>query len=63
MEINPDTIAGIKAADQKVQNLFQNLSPAVVMEMIREGVNPLEMNVEQLNAKAQEIKNHLEKGG
>ena len=63
MEINPDTIAGIKAADQKVQNLFQNLSPAVVMEMIREGVNPLEMNVEQLNAKAQEIKNHLEQGG
>jgi hypothetical protein len=59
MEINPESIAGIKAADQKVQNMFQNLSPAVVMEMIREGVNPLELNVEQLNSKAQEIKNRM----
>lgn len=60
MEINPESIAGIKAADQKVQNMFQNLSPSVVMEMIREGVNPLDMNVEQLNSKAQEIKNRME---
>ncbi len=60
MEITPDSIAGIKAADQKVQNMFQNLSPSVVMEMIREGVNPLEMDVEQLNSKAQEIKGRLE---
>ena len=44
---------------QKVQNLFQNLSPSVVMEMIREGVNPLEMSVEELNAKAEEIKDRL----
>ena len=29
------------------------------MEMIREGVNPLELNVEQLNSKAQEIKNRM----
>ena len=63
MEINEESIAGIKAADQKVQNLFQNLSPSVVMEMIREGVNPLEMNVEQLNSKAQEIKNRMEDAG
>ena len=63
MEINPESIAGIKAADQKVQNMFQNLSPSVVMEMIREGVNPLDMNVEQLNSKAQEIKNRMEDAG
>ena len=53
----------MKVADQKVQNLFQNLSPSVVMEMIREGVNPMEMNVEDLNAKAEEIKNRLDAGG
>ncbi len=60
MEINPESIAEIKAADQKVQNMFQNLSPSVVIEMIREGVNPLELDVEQLNSKAQEIKNRME---
>lgn len=63
MEINPESIASIKAADQKVQNMFQNLTPSVVMEMIREGVNPLELNVEQLNSKAQEIKNQMEDAG
>lgn len=60
--INPESIMQMKAADQKVQNLFQNLSPSVVLEMIREGVNPLEMNVEELNAKAEEIKNKLNAG-
>ncbi|MCI8484150.1 MAG: hypothetical protein HFH41_07405 [Lachnospiraceae bacterium] len=60
MEITPESIAQIKGADQKVQNLFQNLSPAVVMEMIREGVNPLEMDVEQLNRKAEEIRHQQE---
>lgn len=59
LEITPESIAQMKAADQKVQNLFHNLSPSVVMEMIRDGVNPLEMNVEQLNAKAEEIKERL----
>lgn len=63
MEITQDSVAQMKANDQKVQNLFQNLSPSVVMEMIREGVNPLEMSVEQLNAKAEEIKNQLDAGG
>ena len=62
MAINSESIMQMKAADQKVQNLFQNLSPSVVMEMIREGVNPLEMNVEELNAKAEEIKNRLNAG-
>ncbi len=62
MAINEDSVMQIKTADQKVQNLFQNLSPSVVMEMIREGVNPLEMNVEELNRKAEEIKQGLDAG-
>lgn len=63
MEINADSIAQMKAADQKVQNLFQNLSPAVVLEIIREGINPLELDVTQLNAKAEEIKNRMDGEG
>lgn len=62
-EITTDSINQMKAADQKVQVLFQNLSPSVVMEMIREGVNPLEMDISQLNAKAEEIKNQIDAGG
>lgn len=63
LEINSESIARMKAADQKVQVLFKNLSPSVVMEMIREGVNPLEMDVSQLNARAEEIKNQIDAGG
>ncbi len=63
LDITTDSINQIKAADQKVQVLFQNLSPSVVMEMIREGVNPLEMDISQLNAKAEEIKNQIDAGG
>lgn len=62
MAINEESVMQMKAADQKVQNVMQNLSPSVVMEMIREGVNPLEMNVEELNRKAEEIKNRLDAG-
>ena len=63
LEITADSINQIKAADQKVQVLFQNLSPSVVMEMIREGINPLDMDISQLNAKAEEIKNQMDAGG
>ena len=62
MAVNPESIAKMKAADQKVQNLFQNLTPSVVMELIRQGDNPLEMNVEELNAKAEESKERLGSG-
>lgn len=63
LEINGESIAQMKAADQKVQVLFKNLLPSVVMEMIREGVNPLEMDISQLNAKAEEIKNQMDAVG
>ena len=63
LEITTDSISQMKAADQKVQVLFQNLSPSVVMEMIRDGINPLEMDISQLNAKAEEIKNEIDAGG
>lgn len=62
MAVNSESIMQMKAADQKVQNLFLNLSPSVVMEMVREGINPLEMNVEELNAKAEDIKERLNTG-
>ena len=62
MAVNAESVMQMKAADQKVQNLSQNLSPSVVMEMIREGVNPLEMSVEELNVKAEDIRDRLDAG-
>ncbi|MFP3155721.1 DUF6240 domain-containing protein [Lachnospiraceae bacterium ZAX-1] len=59
LEITQESVLKMKAEDQKVQLLFENLTPSVVMQMIHEGVNPLTMDINQLNAKAEEIKADL----
>lgn len=55
LEITPEAVAEIKAADEEVQRAFHNLTPATVTEMIRRGVNPLDMNFESLNDMAEQI--------
>lgn len=59
LDITEDSIEQMKAADAEVQRAFKNLSPAVVREMIKTGVNPLDMDIAELNRKAEEIKNNL----
>ncbi len=62
MEINAENISRIKAADEKVQNLFEDMKPAVVLEMIREGIHPLQTDIETLSRKAEEIAGRLDPG-
>ena len=45
----------VKALDEQMQRAFSNMKPAVTLEMIRRGENPLDMTMEQLNQAAQEI--------
>lgn len=54
--ITGQSVLEVKAVDETVQQTFKNLSPSVVLEMIREGINPLDMNLEELNQKAVEIR-------
>lgn len=60
MEITQENIQTIKSADVKVQRMFGNLTPSVVLEMIREGKNPLQMSVDELNEAAVQIKERQE---
>lgn len=53
MEITPEHLTRIKAADQQVQSLIQNLQPSIVLNLVRDGVNPLNMPIEELNALVQ----------
>ena len=46
----------MKAADEQVQRVFRNLTPATVTEMIRRGIDPLDMDFSTLNATAEQIK-------
>ena len=50
MEINEENISSIKNADQQINRLIHHLSPANVLRLIREGINPLTKNVDELNA-------------
>ncbi|MCM1103832.1 MAG: DUF6240 domain-containing protein [Clostridium sp.] len=48
MEITREQIDRVKAADASVQRVVDKLTPASVLNMIREGKNPLEMSVSEL---------------
>ena len=56
LEINEESVMEMKAADERVQRVFSNLTPSVVRELIRQGSNPLDMDLDALNQKAEEIR-------
>ena len=49
MELNRNNIASVKAADAKMQQMFETLTPQIVLNLIREGKNPLNMTIDGLN--------------
>ncbi len=56
LEITPESVATMREADEQVQRAFKNLTPAVVARMIRDGENPLDLSIGELNEKAEAIK-------
>ena len=59
-ELTTENIAYMKQKDEQVQTLFHAMTPKVVLSMIREGYNPLDHSLEELNTKAEEIRNTLD---
>ena len=59
LAITEESVLSMKAADERVQRAFASLTPAVVREFIREGRNPLDMDLDELNRYAQEIRNRI----
>ena len=58
-ELNVENIQLMKSKDMEVQTLFENMTPAVTLEMIRRGENPLEMEITKLNELAESIQSEL----
>ncbi len=56
MEITEESINRVKAYDQEVTTMMQNLHPAVTVRMIKEGINPLNMTITELNTTIDSIK-------
>ena len=50
MEITPENVERVKEADARVQDLIRRMTPAATLQMIRDGVNPLEQTFDELHA-------------
>ncbi len=49
MEISAENIEKVRAWDQKLQTTIERLKPGAVLDLIREGKNPLNMTIEELS--------------
>jgi hypothetical protein len=49
MEITTENVSRIQEADAQVQGLIDKMTPAATLQMIRDGINPLEQSFAQLN--------------
>lgn len=49
MEITEENIYTVKNIDTVINNIMDNISPETVLEMIRDGINPLDAPIEALN--------------
>lgn len=54
--LTEENIVQIKAKDEQVQQAFANLTPRVTMELIRKNINPLDMEISELNQVAEDIR-------
>ncbi len=48
MEISEENINAVKSADTSIQRVLGKMTPAAVMQMIRDGKNPLSMDIKEL---------------
>lgn len=58
MEINKEEIDRVMKLDNKVQTAVKSLTPGKTLELIRQGINPLEMTLDEIVAKAGEIESN-----
>lgn len=49
MEITAEAIASVKEADKELTGVIKKLTPSAVLKMIRDGENPLEMSLQELD--------------
>lgn len=59
MEITVESVFQVKSYDEQVNTLIKNLHPAVTVEMIKEGINPLETPIAELNEQINQRKEKL----
>ncbi|HKL79236.1 MAG TPA: DUF6240 domain-containing protein [Mobilitalea sp.] len=56
MDITEANIEKVKAYDLEVNTLIKNLHPALTVRLIKEGINPLELPIGELNQKIDQVR-------
>lgn len=59
MEITQESVQRMKMYDAQVNHLLEGLHPAIAAKMIKEGINPLDMPVYELNDKIDEMRGEM----
>ncbi len=57
ISITEDNLEKIKKADKQVRTIIEKMKPGLTLEMIREGKNPLEMSMEEIDEYIKEQEN------
>lgn len=55
MEMTAENLASVMEADKQVKSVIEKLTPAAVLKMIRDGVNPLEKSFAELESYFEEM--------
>ncbi len=56
MDINNESIEQVKAYDFKVNYLLKNMNPEAAVRIIKDGINPLDLPIEELNDRIEALK-------
>ncbi len=56
MDITVETVTSVRSADEEMQRAFKALTPAVVAQMVKDGINPLDMSMSELTKTAEGIR-------
>lgn len=60
MEITEENLEAVRTADQKVNGLLDKMTPGMTLKLIREGINPLSMDIDSLDSKIAEFSDTVE---
>ncbi len=56
MEITPENVNKVKAYDAQVTSLIKNLNPEITVRMMKQGINPLNITINELNNTIEQLK-------
>jgi hypothetical protein len=59
IELTTENITSMKAYDAKVNNLLQNMTPSVTTAMVKDGINPISVPIDELNQITKNYQNLL----